>query len=126
MSRILVVDDDEQLGRSIGRIVQREGHEYRTAENLHAAVENLAAYIPDLVIVELQPEWVSDLGPFRARLDQAAGRRTPLIFTIGRRELFRPIGALATPGDDWTGKPIDPAEFAIRVARSLQRCETNG
>jgi DNA-binding response OmpR family regulator len=62
MSRILVIDDDEQFGRPIGRLVLREGHEHRTVENFRKGAEILSTYVPDLVIVELQPHWIVELG----------------------------------------------------------------
>ena len=108
MTRILVIDDDEQLGRSIGRIVQRAGHEHRVVEDLGAAEALLGHFVPALVIVEIQPGWVPGLTAFRARLDGADRRPVPLIFTIGRRELYSTIAALALPFDDWVGKPLDP------------------
>jgi len=123
VTKIFVIDDDEQLGRSIGRIVQRAGHDHRVVETLRAAEEMLDQFVPDLVIVEIQSGWVSGLTAFRARLNRARGRPIPLIFTIGRRELYKTIASLALPYDDWVGKPLDPEDFVPRIARALLRAD---
>jgi len=123
LSRILVVDDDEQLGRSIARVLQREGHETRIAEDPRLA-ETLTDYLPDLVVIELQAAWVPRLPALRARFEAAAGRPTPFVFTVGKRELYRSIAAAFALVDDWLAKPFDPEELATRVETVLRRSAT--
>jgi len=123
MSRILVVDDDEQLGRSIARVLEREGHETRIAEDLRLA-ETFTEYRPDLVVVELQTSWVGGLPSLRERFEAVARRPTPFVCTVGRRELYRSIAPAFAIVDDWLAKPFDPEELATRVDTVLRRSAT--
>ena len=123
MSRILVVDDDEQLGRSIARVLEREGHETRIAEDLRIA-ETFTDYRPDLVVVELQTSWLGALPTLRERFEAVARRPTPFVCTVGRRELYRGIAPAFALVDDWLAKPFDPEELATRVDTVLRRSAT--
>jgi DNA-binding response OmpR family regulator len=124
MNRILIIDDDEQLGRSIARIVQREGHRALLIESPSAAERRENDVPPDLVVVELQEPWAKGIPRLRRVLRDPSGRPIPFIFTIGNRELYRTIHAISEVGDDWLGKPFDPEELAVRVGLALRRSET--
>jgi two-component system phosphate regulon response regulator OmpR len=121
MSTILVVDDDEQLGRSIARVVQREGHQASVSADPARAARDGAAVRPDLVIVELQPAWVGLIADLRCALETATGHCVPFVFTVGRREIYREIARAFGSGDDWLAKPFDPEELAVRVEMALRR-----
>jgi DNA-binding response OmpR family regulator len=120
MSKIMVIDDDEQLGRSIARVAQREGHSTKIVDDPKKA-EGQADYRPDLVIVELQTPWIQSIASLRARLEQGANRPIPFIFTVGRRELYREVAPSFAAPDDWLAKPFDPEELAVRVETALRR-----
>ncbi len=50
---ILVVDDDEVLGRILARVLQQQGHAVRRAENAAEALALARDYTPHLVLVDL-------------------------------------------------------------------------
>lgn len=53
MARVLVVEDEQQMRRMIGRVLAAAGHRVLEAENGEKALSLLAAGIPDLVITDL-------------------------------------------------------------------------
>jgi DNA-binding response OmpR family regulator len=80
VSRILIVDDDPQLGRSLERLLTREGHACRVASDPRAAAEAATAFKPDAVI----------LGPFD---DWLAKPAVPQEFLVRLRTALRRAGA---------------------------------
>ena len=51
--RILVVEDDDTLRETIGEVMADDGHEIRLARNGHEALEHLAGWEAELVILDL-------------------------------------------------------------------------
>jgi len=116
MSRILIIDDDPQLGRSLERVLQREGHVCDLASDPAIACETAALFRPDLVLIELQPEHVSSL----PQLQDVVGP-VPFLFMAGHHEDFARLGELVRSFDDWLAKPAPPQEFVVRVRTALRR-----
>jgi CheY-like chemotaxis protein len=57
MAKILIIDDDPQIRRLIGRILSGEGHDVAAAENGTDGLRRFRAERPDLVISDiLMPE----------------------------------------------------------------------
>jgi len=118
--KILIIDDDEQLGRSIARLLERAGYECAIVLDPREATSRTDVLVTDLVVIEFQNEWLTQIGELRERLENEAGRPVPFIFTVGRRELYRVIAKIATEIDDWAAKPCDPAELLVRVENTLR------
>jgi len=51
--RILVVEDDDTLRETIGEVMIDDGHEVRLARNGHEALEHLAGWDAEVVILDL-------------------------------------------------------------------------
>src|SRR5687768_5756527 len=51
--RILVVEDDNTLRETIGEVMADDGHEVRLARNGHEALEHLAGWDAEVVILDL-------------------------------------------------------------------------
>jgi CheY-like chemotaxis protein len=53
LANIVVIDDDPDLRRTMCRILERDGHSVRSAENGRAGLELVAREVPDLVVTDL-------------------------------------------------------------------------
>jgi DNA-binding response OmpR family regulator len=118
MSRILIVDDDPQLGRSLERILQREGHVCRVALDPARAAEAAALFGPDLILIELQPGHAAAL----PKLQNVVGS-VPFLFMAGHHEDFARLGELVRSSDDWLAKPAAPQEIVVRVRTAMRRAQ---
>jgi len=116
MSRILIVDDDPQLGHSLERVLRREGHVCQIALDPMAAAEPAALFRPDLILIELQPDHASAL----PQLQDVVGP-VPFLFMAGHHDDFARLGDLVRSYDDWLAKPAAPQEFVVRVRTALRR-----
>lgn len=121
MSRVLIVDDDPQLGRSIERVLDREGYTCQVAADPASAAEAAIAFRPDVILIELQAECASDLSRLRAALG-----RVPFVFMAGHQEEYARLGALVRPTDDWLAKPAAPRELVARLNTVLRRARPPG
>ena len=123
MSQILIVDDDPQVRRLLGRVVEMQGLDFQAASTVSEARSLIAAHMPTVVLLDVAVG--SDSG-FALHADLR--RHDPLIpaviFITGRRDLFQQLAAAAGRSDDWIIKPWDPAELVARLRLALQRQES--
>ncbi len=56
MSRILIVDDDQDLLQSQGMLLISRGYEVETADNVDSAIEAVKGKKPDLILADLMME----------------------------------------------------------------------
>ena len=64
-SRILVVEDDDTLRETIGEVMSDDGHEVRLARNGHQALEQLADFAAEVIILDVMMP-IMDAYEFRA------------------------------------------------------------
>jgi len=120
MSRILIIDDDPYLGRSVERVLAHEGHVCHIALDPVSAAEAAAEFKPDAILIELQPEYVPTLPQLRAALGAV-----PFVFMAGHQEEYAALGELVRPSDDWLAKPAAPRELVVRLRTVLRRGKPN-
>jgi len=115
--RILVVDDDPELGELVSQSLSRDGHQVGTARDLASARVALATGYDVLVL---------DLGlPDGSGLDlcrelRAAGDATPILVLTARSGVSERVSGLDAGADDYLAKPFAVAELRARV-RALSR-----
>jgi DNA-binding response OmpR family regulator len=120
MSRILIVDDDPQLGRSVERVLRREGHVCQLARDAESAGEAAVLFKPDAVLIELQPQDA----PVLALLQETLGA-VPFVFMVGSQGEYARLGDLVRPFDDWLAKPAAPEEFVVRLRTAMRRAPSD-
>jgi len=120
MSRILIVDDDPHLGRSVERVLEREGHVCHVALDPASATEVAAVFKPELILIELQPGYAPTLPQLRAVVGAV-----PFVFMAGHQDEYAGLGELVGPLDDWLAKPAAPRELVVRLRTVLRRAQLN-
>ncbi len=120
MSRILIVDDDPQLGRSLERVLAQEGHACHVFSDPAGAVEEGLSFKPDAILIELQPQHVPGLLELRDVFGAI-----PFVFMTGHHAEFARLGELIGAYDDWLAKPAAPQELIARLGTALRRARQN-
>ena len=120
MSRILIVDDDLHLSRSVERVLEHEGYVCQVALDPASAANAAMQFKPDLILIELQPGYAPTLPQLRA----AAGP-VPFVFMAGHQDEYSRLGELVRPSDDWLAKPAAPRELVVRLRTVLRRAQEN-
>lgn len=116
--RILVVDDEESILKVVDYALREEGFEVHTAGDAAAAEEQISAFVPDLVILDVMLPGKSGLEVAR---DLRAHSDVPIIMLSARAEELDRILGLEIGADDYVTKPFSPRELVSRVKVVLRR-----
>lgn len=124
MARILYADDDASLRAALKIILTAAGYECRGACDGGEAVEQVDAFEPDLLILDVM---MPGLNGFEVceRL-RAAGRMTPVLFLSAKGEAQDRKAGLRSGADDYVAKPFDPEELLLRIEALLRRAGAVG
>jgi two-component system KDP operon response regulator KdpE len=118
MTRILVVDDEPQILRTLRINLRARGYEVDTAANGAAALHNASTRPPDIVVL--------DLGlPDMDGVDVIHGLRgwttVPIIVLSGRAGSADKVEALDAGADDYVTKPFGVDELLARIRAVTRR-----
>src|ERR1700730_1645017 len=117
--RILVVDDDPAVRRSIDRALRLEGYDVVTVPSGGEALETLAQSPPDALILDLG---LPDLdGLTVCRRMRSAGDDTPVLMLTARDAVDDRVQGLDAGADDYLVKPYALAELLARLRALLRR-----
>jgi DNA-binding response OmpR family regulator len=119
-SRILVVEDDEGIGRLISDNLIYEGFEVRQATNGQGAVRLLKEFGPDLVLLDVMLPNSVDGFELCRRITEGP-RRIPVIMITARGHQDDRIRGFAVGADDYVVKPFVLDELLARVRAVLRR-----
>jgi CheY-like chemotaxis protein len=123
-TKILVVDDEQDMLDLITYNLGGQGYEVETALNGLVALHKVRRNRPDLVVLDLM---LGDLDGFSVceilRQEHASSRIPVLAVTAYGGEIPR-LNALDAGADDFLPKPFSPAELVRRVAALLTRRES--
>lgn len=117
--RLLLVEDDKQLGDGICAGLALEGYTVDWVRNGNTAEEALQKGQFDLVVL--------DLGlPYRTGIDilkemRARGDTTPVLVLTARDTVADRIKGLDSGSDDYMTKPFDLDELSARIRALLRR-----
>ncbi|MCL4313047.1 MAG: response regulator transcription factor [Actinobacteria bacterium] len=117
--RVLVVDDDPAVRRSLERALKLEGYEVELAEGGRQALNVLMDHSPDAVVLDLMMPEIDGLEVCR-RL-RAAGDWTPILILTARDAVDDRVSGLDAGADDYLVKPFALAELLARLRALLRR-----
>jgi len=117
-SRVLVVDDEPALQRTLGPLLRSRGYEVTIAANGAEALAALGRESPHVVILDLGlPDIDGTELCRRIRLTSKA----PIIVLSARGQETDKVLALDHGADDYVTKPFSPEELLARVRVALRR-----
>ncbi|WP_028310352.1 response regulator [Derxia gummosa] len=121
--RLLIVEDDTQIGDSLCSALGRAGHAVDVARNGLEAEHALAGAEFDLVLLDLGLPGKSGTEVLRAL--RARGSKTPVIVITARDGLGERVDTLDLGADDYLVKPFELAELQARIRAVLRRAVAN-
>jgi DNA-binding response OmpR family regulator len=121
MPSILVVDDEPPILELVRGYLEREGFTVRTVEDGLAAVEQVRADKPDLIVLDLMLPGLD--GVEVCRQIRTFSDAYVLMLTARSEEIDRIVG-LSVGADDYLVKPFSPRELVARVKALLRRPHT--
>jgi two-component system KDP operon response regulator KdpE len=116
-TRVLVVDDDPQILRTIRTYLTGRGYDVTTAPNGETAVDLLSAEAVDLVVLDLSLPGMDGHEVIRR---VRAFSEVPVLVLSVREAQDEKIAALEAGADDYVTKPFAIGELIARM-RALER-----
>ncbi|MBO0661788.1 response regulator transcription factor [Jiella sp. MQZ9-1] len=116
---ILVVDDDPEICRLLGKYLDGQGFRCQLAANRRQCQQRLADFRVDLVVLDVMLPDGSGLDICREIKDERPDVAV-ILLTALKEDVDRIIG-LELGADDYLGKPFNPRELAARIRAVLRR-----
>jgi len=121
VAKLLVVEDDDAISEPLVRALVREGHEVAHAASGEAALAEIDADDPDLVVLDVGLPGIDGIEVCR-RVAERRPRPAILMLTARSSELDEVLG-LDAGADDYLTKPFTLSVLTARVSALLRRGE---
>ncbi|MEX0762488.1 MAG: response regulator [Dehalococcoidia bacterium] len=120
MSRILVVDDQDEIREALVVILEDEGHEVLEAESGHKALELSHASHPDVVLLDIAMPEMDGLETLRRLKADAVTRGIAVIMVTAQSDRHNLVTAVQLGVRDYITKPWESGEVEMCVNWALR------
>jgi len=123
MSKILIVDDEEDIAELVAYNLAREGFATVKAHDGDTALRKVRLEKPDLVILDLMLPGMSGLDICKALRANPQTAALPVIMLTAKSDEFDKVLGLEIGADDYITKPFSVKELVARVRSLLRRVQ---
>ena len=116
--RVLLVDDDVSIQRSLSSLLRSRGYAVEIAASGESALKLLSDRPPDLMLLDLGLPRLDGGEVCRQVRERSA---VPLIVLTARKTDADKVSLLDLGADDYVTKPFSPAELLARIRVALRR-----
>ena len=119
MFKILIVEDDRDLNRTVCTFLNRSGYEATGCLNATDAYDAMYETMFDLVVSDIMMPGID--GFEFAENVRALNENIPILFMTARDDIASKQRGFRIGVDDYMVKPIDPDELFLRIGALLRR-----
>lgn len=119
--RILVVEDDVDVGDALLRQLRREGHAVDWQQDGEAADDVLRYQTYELIVLDIGLPGMNGFEILHAL--RSRGDRTPVLMLTARSNIEDRVGTLDLGADDYLSKPFDFRELYARCRALMRRTQ---
>lgn len=123
MSKILVVDDDEIVARTIDRALRRHNYQTTLARSGVEALKSARRHAPDMVILDVLMPGMDGFQVCQEMRRDPRLSGLPVLFLTAKDKESDVIEGLRAGGDDYIVKPFNPEELILRIRAILRRTQ---
>ncbi len=120
-TKILVVDDEQDIRELVELNLSRDGYEILTCESGTDALDLARSRLPDLIVLDLMLPDIDGLEVCKALKRDSKTEHIPVIMLTARGEESDIVIGLELGADDYVTKPFSGKVLAARVRRLLRR-----
>ncbi|MCM1543876.1 MAG: response regulator transcription factor [Ruminococcus sp.] len=118
MIKILLVEDDMSIVRSLSEILSKEGISVDYATGQTSALEKISETCYDLLLLDI---FLADGNGFAVCSAAKSKADTPVIFLTASGDEYSVVTGLDMGADDYIEKPYRPRELISRIKSVLRR-----
>jgi two-component system alkaline phosphatase synthesis response regulator PhoP len=123
MSKILIVDDEEDIAELVSYNLTKDGFVTVRAHDGEAALRKIRLEKPDLLILDLMLPGMSGLDICKAVRSNPQTASLPIIMLTAKADEVDKIIGLEIGADDYMTKPFSVKELVARVRSILRRVQ---
>ena len=117
-ARILVVDDEPQILRSLQVSLESKGYSVTTADTGEEALRSMTSRRPDVIVIDLVLPGIDGIEVTRRVREQST---VPIIVLSAIGDERKKVEALELGADDYVTKPFGVPELLARIVSLLRR-----
>ncbi len=123
MARVLVVDDDRSIRRTLEKFLEGEGFAVTTAADGREGLEAIRSGRPDVVLLDLGLPEIDGMDVLAAvhQMDQSPA----IVVVTARDDMQSTVKAIQLGAYDYLVKPLDFDRLRITVKRAIESRETS-
>jgi two-component system alkaline phosphatase synthesis response regulator PhoP len=120
-SKILIVDDEEDILELLRFNLSREGFQVLCAASGEEALEKVKTEMPDLILLDLMLPGMDGLDVARDVKNQAPTKEIPIVMLTAKGEEADIVKGLEIGADDYITKPFSRKVLTARIKAVLRR-----
>ncbi|MEX2514113.1 MAG: response regulator transcription factor [Cyclobacteriaceae bacterium] len=120
-TKILVVDDEQDIVEILTYNLEKEGYQVASAGDGIQAVQKAIKFLPDLILLDIMMPHQDGVETCRQLRNIPELKNTFIIFLTARSEEYSEVAAFDVGADDYIHKPIKPRALVSRIAALLRR-----
>src|SRR5581483_3399618 len=117
-TRVLVVDDDDDIRNLVRTLVERTGAVVRVAPNGREGLREFHAWRPDLVVLDVNMPELDGWNVLERIRDMSD---VPVLMLTARGDELERVRGLQSGADDYVVKPFGKQELVARIQALLRR-----
>lgn len=123
MHRILIIDDEEKIRKVLAQGLRYLGFDTIEADNGRAGVELAIAYVPDLIVSDINMEGFDGNTALAAVRFNPITCTIPVILMTGRPDEQGRRSAMVSGADDYLAKPFTVPEIVASIRTQISKRE---
>ena len=120
-TKILVIDDDQRLGRTIKNVLSTQGYDVYYASNGALGIQKAFEYMPDLVLCDIKMDSIDGYQVFNVLKESSLIDHAPFIFLTGSSELEDIRFGMDLGADDYFIKPFNNDDLIRSIENRLAK-----
>lgn len=119
MKKILLVDDESGIKKTVASLLLESGYDFAYADNGFDALRLAESERPDLIIMDVMMPKMDGFAACRKIRER--GITAPIIFLSAKGDIVDKGIGFDAGGDDYMVKPFDPRELLMHIEAQLRR-----
>lgn len=126
MSRIYVIEDDENIRQLVATALQAFGYQVNAFETAGEGIAALEKETPDLMLFDIMLPDIDGVEAVRQIRKNPAYETLPIMMLTAKNSELDKVAGLDAGADDYLTKPFGTVELLARIRTALRHTRTDG